>query len=457
MRNTLYLAIAAAVAFHAGSSFGADSAEETQKLGSTLTPFGAKVAGSTDGAIPEYTGGLTEPPAGFDPKSGHWPDPFANENSVVKITAQNASQYSEFLTPGAKALLSRYPTYRVDVYPTHRTMHYPKWVLDNSVKNATTAKLTGKTEGDGVEDASGGIPFPIPKNGYEVMWNNYLAFQRTQFSLQNVGSYLVDTSGARTTLPVYNQEDYHPYYDRDLKSLPKGSFELIAVSETAPPTVAGTAILSDNPINYSERDAQTWLYMPGQRRIRMAPEYKYDTPAAQYGGVMFWDELQLYHGQMDRFDFKLVGKKELIIPYNNYRYYLTPENSLYGPKHLNPDDIRWEKHRVWVVEATLKADARHAYSKRVFYFDEDSWALVEADGYDQDGKLWRIGLNYSFNYYDGNGGVFLSMVNFYDLQKGNYFSGVNALGGVPPMIKVSDQHTKAEMFTPAGLSGSGIR
>jgi hypothetical protein len=459
MKHILALAIAGSMAIHGLCAVAAVSPDEAKQLGTTLTVFGAEKAASADGVIPEYDGGLTKPPAAFDPKTGQWPDPFNSEKPIVSINASNMAQYADQLTPGVQGLLKRFSDYRVDVYPTHRTMHYPQWVLDNTLKNASSAKLVGKVEGDGVDGAFGGIPFPIPKNGYEVMWNNFLNFQRPQYEMNNASAYLMDSSGAKNELPQNDCAEYRPYYDKALAGGKDTSraYDRMWCVEQAPPTVAGTAVLADYPSNYSDYDQLTWMYMPGQRRTRMAPEYKYDTPISQFGGVEFWDDIQLFRGRMDRFDFKLLGKKQLVIPYNDYRLRLTSVDQLYGAKHVNPDAIRWERHRVWVVEATLKSGVRHAYSKRLFYFDEDTWALVEADDYDQDGKLWKVGFVYPSSYYDGGGGVFTSSYGFYDLQKGNYFLFSTAGSNGLPRLFVWDEHVKPNLFTPAGLAGSGVR
>ena len=457
MKTLIHVAVAGVLAVCTAGAMAAVSADEAKQLGTTLTQFGAEKAGSADGAIPAYTGGLTTPPAGFVADSGKWPDPFKDEKPVFSVTASNMSQYADQLTPGVQALLNRFPDYRVQVYPTHRTMHYPQWVIDNTLKNATSAKLIGKIEGDGVGGAFGGIPFPIPKNGYEVMWNAQLSYQRTQYDAKNAGAYLVDTSGARTELPIMNVIEYKPYYDRSVASEPfKGPFDRMWLVVLTPVSTAGLANLVDYSINYSESDQVSWAYFPAQRRTRMAPDFKYDTPTASYGGVLFWDEAKLFSGRMDRFDFKLIGKKEMIIPYNNYKYSQLPVDDVFGPKHIKPDAVRWEKHRVWVVEATLKPGARHAYSKRVFFVDEDGWTLMEADGYGQDGKLWRVGLDYPFNYYDGNGGVFISANTFYDLQKGNYFSFFVTNSRGSPQLRVSEKLEKPNLFTPAGMAGTGL-
>lgn len=456
MKTLIHVAVAGTLALCAASATAAASADEAKQLGTTLTEFGAEKAASADGAIPAYAGGLKTPPADYVANSGKWPDPYKSEKPVLNVTASNMGQYAEQLTPGTQALLKRFPDFRLDVYQTHRSVFYPQWVIDNTLKNATSAKLTGKIEGDGVTGAFGGIPFPVPKNGYEVVWNALLNYRRAEFSVTNMAGHLVDSSGGRTALPVLNAIEYRPYYDQKFKDSFSGSYDRAWIQILTPPTLAGQTALVDYSSNYSETDQVSWAYFPSQRRTRMAPDYKYDTPAASYGGVLFWDEGNMFQGRMDRFDFKLIGKKEMIVPYNNYRLSQLPVDDVFGPKHINPEAVRWERHRVWVVEATLKADARHAYSKRTLYIDEDSWNIVETDGYGHDGKLWRVGLNYLFPLYDG-GGVFSFTYGFYDLEKGNYFLTYTTGENGAPLLRVSDHLSKPNLFTPAGMSGTGLR
>jgi len=172
--------------------FAAVSLEEAAKLGTTLTLFGAEMAGNKDGTIPAYTGGLTRPPASYKLGSGIRTDPFAGETPLFSINAQNMSQYDDKLTEGTKAIMKRFPTFRIDVYKTHRTVAYPDFVIRNTAKNAVKAMTAN--DGLSVGGARAGIPFPIPKDGHEVMWNHLLSYKgratRVQFD-----AYLVDQVG----------------------------------------------------------------------------------------------------------------------------------------------------------------------------------------------------------------------------------------------------------------------
>ena len=111
----------------------------------------------------------------------------------------------------------------------------------------------------------------------------------------------------------------------------------------------------------------------------------------------------------------------MLVPYNTYRltYHANPKEVLHD-HHLNPDLLRWELHRVWVVEATLKPGEQHAYSRRVFYVDEDTWAAVASDEYGPDGQLLRTVFSLpSYNYVAGV--PFTVNHVSYDFSTGNYF------------------------------------
>ena len=412
----------------AQATWAAVSAEEAKQLGTTLTEFGAEKAGNADGSIPAYTGGIRTPPPGFKKGADQYVDPFKDEKPLYSVDGKNVDRYAASLTEGAKAMLKQFASFRLDVYPTHRATAYAPWVIENTLKNATTAKLSGDVEGDAVTGADvgagpyPGIPFPIPKNGYEVMWNHKLAFGPAAW-WSSTAAWLVDSSGTPTALPSVNQFHLRPWYDRSGKLRKEGFDAMFGFSATltSPPSSAGVHFLNYYMVNSSEGGQKVWFYTPGQRRVRAAPEFNYDIPIASYGGVLVWDEVFGFVGRMDRFNFKLIGKKELIVPANVYSATnQTTSEQVLGAKHLKPETVRWEKRRVWVVDAAKKSDTRHAYSRRTFYIDEDSWMIVATESYDGAGKLWRVANILSYPTYDV-GGNNNSTWTFNDLLKGNYF------------------------------------
>jgi len=404
-----------------GSALAAVSADEAKQLGTTLTEFGAIKAGNADGSIPAYTGGLTTAPPGFKPDSGFWVDPYKDEKPILKIDAKNVDQYADKLTEGQKALIKKYPTYFLNVYPSHRTAAYPAKIMRNTVRNGTACKTT--KDGLAVEQACrGGIPFPIPKTGYEAMWNQILRYQgETNVTSSASRSWVIDSSGKPTITAQQQTTSDFPYYQVDLADRdPKMSWRVFSVT-TAPARKAGemTGIIDYlDPVALARR---AWSYTPGQRRVKLSPEFSYDTPVASMGGVVLFDELFVFSGKMDRFDFKLVGKKEMYIQYNAYKnaYDCPTQEKALMAAHVNPDCERWELHRVWVIEATLKPGMRHVYSKRIYYFDEDLSGAGNYDAFDQNGALYRVMFQATAPMYDKL--IPWSAKNVvYDLNKNNY-------------------------------------
>ena len=344
------------------------SPEEAQKLGNTLTLFGAIKAGNAEGTIPPYQGGLRTATADFEPGKA-WTDPFRDEKPLYRITAQNVDQYADKLSAGQQALLKKYPdTWYMDVYPSHRTAAYPDNVLKATVRNATgCATFNG---GLSLEtDCRGGLPFPIAKTGNEMMWNQLLRYKNGPTGvLYEHTSWVVDSNGNITKTAQQRAYEEFPFYQTHLEDRDPEVYGRAWSINTEPARRAGEMTGISDFLEPTEKPRRAWSYSPGQRRVKLAPEFAYDTPVASQGGISLFDELQMFAGKQDRFDFKLIGRQEMYIPYNAYKWYFgieAPEQFL--KNHVNPAVERWELHRVYVVEATLKPGQRHVYSKRRYY------------------------------------------------------------------------------------------
>ena len=158
-----------------------------------------------------------------------------------------------------------------------------------------------------------------------------------------------------------------------------------------PPFKAGESLVVRDSID-RDQPRQAWQYLLGQRRVRRAPTVSYDTPDFVASGANYFDEVQGFFGSVDRFNWTLKGKQELLVPYNTNNFVGASLDDALSTYHLNPDHVRWEKHRVWVVEANVADGKRHAVPKRTYYVDEDSWLVLLVDGYDAEDKLWRTSM-----------------------------------------------------------------
>ena len=380
-------------------AFAKVGADEAAKLGKELTPVGAERAGNKAGTIPAWT-----PQSQIAYKKGEYPsDPALEaEKPLFTIGAADVGKYAAQLTEGHKELFKRYPnTYKMSVYPSHRNFNFPDKYMEETMKNATRGEL------DGVDNPKGafvGFPFPIPKSGAEPIWNHRVKFRGTTVRRYN-NQMIVQQNGKFTLTKIV--EDVKFYYaslnnEKPIELKPGADF-LRYLSETvSPPRVAGTFILVHEKAGFGPEGRSAWLYAPALKRIRRAPAVCCDNPYEGTDGHQFYDQVDMYNGVLERFTWKLVGKKEMYVPYNSYK--ISNPKSKYAdiakPGHINADLTRYELHRVWVVEAENKPDQRHTFKKRVVYFDEDSWNIIAIDDYDQQGKLLQFQEGHPIEYRD---------------------------------------------------------
>lgn len=440
-----------------GAVQAAVSIQEAAELGKSLTPWGATVAGNTTGTIPAYTGGLptSTRPASFQPDSGFWANPYANDKPLFVINAKNVEQYAAQLSEGTKELIKRFPdSYSVTVYPSRRSANYPDWVNQNSIANATRCKTI--ENGIAVEGCFGGTPFPIPKTGNEVIWNSQLHYKGDSYVISGQGWY-VDAKGSRVlTSGIQNTSDSQ-YYNKELDAEKFASVGLYLTQLNilnAPARNVGEGNLQRLYVNPNKNPNATWNYSPGQRRVRRAPDAEYDFPVSTSGGAMLYDEIYMFYGKQDRYDMKYLGVKEMIIPYNNYEWAQTPPEKLLGDRHPNPDIMRWELHRVHVVELTLKPGMRHVQPKRRLYYDEDILAAGMSDAWDASGKLAKAIYTPSYQMYDKQIPQATATWS-YDFATGVYYH--SSITGGSKGIIMNNQPRPISYFTPESLARQSQR
>ena len=442
-----------ALSLLATSVMAAVSADEAAKLGTTLTPLGAEKAGNADGSIPEWTGGLPQNAAAVDAK-GFLADPFASETALFTITAQNVDQYKDKLTPGQLAMFKRYPTsYKIPVFPTHRTATVPASIAAAAKANATNTKLI--QNGNGLENFSQAYPFPIPQNGVEAIWNQITRYRGGSVR-RLVNQATPQANGSYSMVSFVDEFTFRSALKDVDASKPSNVLYYFKQRVTAPSRLAGGVLLIHETIDQVKEPRLAWLYNAGQRRVRRAPQVSYDGPGTAADGLRTSDNFDMYNGAPDRYEWKLEGKKEIYIPYNSYRLD-SPKlkyDEIIKAGHINQDLTRYELHRVWHVVATLKPGERHIYAKRDFYIDEDTWQAVEIDHYDGRGTLWRVAEAHSQYYYDKQV-PWYAVETLYDLLSGRYL----ALGMKNEEKQAYDfNYTASEAdYTPAALRQEGVR
>lgn len=385
MRRTITGAL---LALAASAAWTQDRSARAAELdGPKLTCTGAERAGSKTG-VAAYRGQWLDSWPGLRNASGYDPGPYAAEQPLYTVTADNMAQYAARLSEGQKALLTRYPKhFRMPVYPSHRDFRFPDLACAQTRENLKTATL--RHDGLELAGAHGGIPFPFPASGLEAIWNlmatRHVWNETATVDIASVfpnGSiawakqkYLTLAPGAHPDGKGKNENNVAAWFRAEV---------------LLPARDKGSIGVGFQPLNFKDGSTHVWSYNPGTRRVRQAPDIAFDY-AIPPSGLRTVDDDHLFNGSPERYHWKLVGKRELLIPYHNFRINdpALKYKDLLTPHTLNPEHMRYELHRVWIIEATLKKGLRHVYGRRVIYADEDTWLGHWADNYDVRGQLWR--------------------------------------------------------------------
>jgi tetratricopeptide (TPR) repeat protein len=431
-----------------------DTKPDLRRIGGRLTEVGAERDGNADGSIPAWSGGLTQPPPGFK-KGGRLVDPYPNDKPLFTITTANAAQYAAKLSPGHKALLSKYPSsFRMPVYETRRSAAFPQAIYDATQANLGKARLIGS---DALTNARLGFPFPQPQNGVEVMWNHRTRYRGDTF--MGVTSQAVVSKGGvgNRNKGVFRVLFRYGNVARpaDIEDENIIVYGVTFVGERVTDTMADFVVLFHESANSIKKSRAIWVLLGKIGRMLRLPPLGYDQPMYGTEGIYFIDMIDMYNGAFDRYVWKLVGKRELYVPYNAYR--LDDGSQKYAQQltwpTFNAQNARYELHRVWVIEATERGGKTHVFGKRTFYVDEDSWNVVLVENQDRAGKLWRFQEGHLVTSYDVGSTNAYPIVT-YDFKDDRYF--VHRLLAEDPPLQFNVPMRDAE-FLPASVQAKYSR
>lgn len=394
-----------------------------------LTPSGAERTGNKEGTIPAWQPEKQDIPGWSYGKlrQDYWK--YKDDKPLYSIDASNVDKHADKLSPGQVALIKQTKGYRMDVYPTRRSCGVPDFVAENTQKNAGFAKIA--ENGWSVQDAYvPGYPFPMPKSGVEAMSNSMLRYRGIASEFKNTNTWVSPRKGDETWIQAVSSETiFWPWGEKGSRKLSDIGMNRASVYYTfiSPAALAGQSSMVTDFLDKPGADA--FYYFPGQRRVRRLPTYAYDAPQIGFENQYTMDETQVFMGPLDRFDWKLVGKKEVLVPYNAFGAYdfAGKRQDIVLRDFIEPTHRHYEMHRVWVVEATVKAGLRHLAQKRTFYLDEDSWNIVMAEDYDGQGQLWKLREGFLIPVYE-TGTCDVAAFVQHNLVEGRYLIDFSAAG-----------------------------
>jgi len=379
--------------------------------------------------------------------------PVPEDKPLFIINASNYQEYADNLSPGQKEMFALYPDYRMDIYPTRRSAANQPYIYQAAIENATNAELT--ESGNDFRGAKITWAFPIPNNGAEAILNN-------QTKVENQGVFrwsnttAVTSSGSYQTTKITEEILWNWSTEGNSADNDSGeSLFYFLQTVRSPAKKAGSVILAQGVLHNDINTRRIWSYNPGQRRVRRAPQIQYDNPKTGGDGLATSDQLGMYNGNIDRYSWTLVGRKEMFIPYNSNQLHSgdITIKQIINKNHINRNYARYELHRVWQVEGQLKDGTSHIYKKRVFFMDEDSWHIAVMDHYDKRGQLWRT--SESHLYANTTNRLISSTAEIhYDLQSGRYL-----VVGLDNEDAPEDYTFTADpaRYTPSALRITGIR
>ncbi len=437
----------------AGVAWAEVPAEVAARLGQDLTPLGSQRSGNKDGSIPEWTGGLAEIPAGVTYKQGdRHPDPFASDQPLYTITPANMAQYADKLTEVSKALLKAYPdTYKMNVYQTRRTCANPPNVYEANKKNALVGKIA--PNGNGFTGSIMGVPFPITNVANENIFNQRLRYRGYKLTRQYVSA--APTRGGEYSVYTIQDEVIFPYSDPSKASVEElNDIWAYYINNTiSPARAAGNVVLIHDPVS-GERKA--WVYSPGTRRVRRAPNIAYDNPSFNDDGLSTIDAFNMFNGALDRYDWTYNGRSESIISNNNFRMAASSVKytDLFKTPVINQEYPRYELRRTHVITANLRPDTRHIYKTRIFWQDEDSYLTVAAANYDARGDIWRVHEQFPYIHYNVPTCDTAGTVS-YDLNAGRYTA--QEFFNQEPSVNHFADELQLDRYTPDSIRRIGVR
>lgn len=446
MLRTFSILLLATCALQAQASV--DSAQAA-RLGQDLTPLGGERAGNAAGTIPAWDGGMAQPPANYQPGMHH-PDPYSADAPLYQVNSQNLAQHQAQLPDGLKQLLEQNPDYFLNVFPTRRSAAAPQRIYDATRFNAERAELI--SGGNGVEGVASGIPFPLPQTGQEAIWNHIMRYRGDQIRfVTNQAAVL--SSGAFNLLKL--EREIYFVYGRDGVSPQDldNTLFFYKYKVVAPSKLSGSALVIQETLDQVLAIRKAWRFNRGERRVRRLPMLAYDSLQPDTNGMATADQVDSYNGAPDRYEWTLVGKQEMLVPYNSYAVHQKgiAYDTILRSNTVNPELLRYELHRVWIVDADLRKGFSHPNAKRRFYIDEDSWQILAVDLYDKSGTLSGLQESHPISYYDVP--MFGSTLEtIYDFKGKRYF--VDGMDNNEPMYDFNAKLHPRD-FTPQALRREG--
>ncbi len=387
---------------------------------------------------------ITSPLSEFNSDSDSYPDPFSLDQIIMTIDAENYISFKEtLLTPGQIKMFETYPkTFKMNIYPSRRSCAVPPEVLELTKENALLID-----DGEGVEGVVGSIPFPSPSKALHHVWNHILRYRGVEIYGASP-FYIINPDGTQTygAGEAIAKNFWNPYVTNEEAGL-QG---MLMTKVTNPPRLADASTLVIESLNAFKTPRKAWVYNPGTRRVRRAPDISYDYMPSAAQGLTTVDQVDGFNGAKDRYNWLDLGEQLRLMPYNAYKFHETKIEEVLTPYHVNQDFLRYELVKVNVIEAKLKDDKRHIIPKRIMYFDTDSHNMLSEETFDNRNTIMAYREFPIINFYDQPMCLSIHSATYDFATKRYQLQSVRSTDIPKVQWKLNEPHD-INMFTPEGL------
>ncbi len=387
---------------------------------------------------------ITSPIADFNSELDSYPDPFSSDQILLTVSIENYTEYKDsILTPGQIKMFEMYPnTFKMNIYPSRRSCAVPPEVLELTDKNALLVD-----NGEGVDGVVGSIPFPNPNEALHHVWNHILRYRGVEIYGASP-FYIVNPDGTKTygAGEAIAKNFWNPF----VRNENKGLQGMLMTKVTHPPRLADASTLVIESLNAFVTPRKAWVYNPGTRRVRRAPDITYDYKPSASQGLTTVDQVDGFNGAKDRYIWSDLGKQLRLMPYNAYKFHEASIEEILTPNHVNQEYLRYELVSVNVVNATLKDDKRHIIPHRIMYFDSDSHNMLAEETFDDQRNLMAYREFPIINFYDQPMCLSIHAATYEFATRRYQLQSLRSADIPKVQWRLNEPH-KESMFTPEGL------
>jgi hypothetical protein len=388
---------------------------------------------------------ISSPVENYNPNSNEYVNPFIEDKIQFEINSSNYENYLTQLTDGQIKMFQSYPdTFVMNIYPSRRSCAVPQEVLDLS-KSGNANMIA---DGEGVDGIVGSIPFPNASEPLHHVWNHILRYRGVDI-IGGAPYYVVNPDGSMTqgAGEAIAKNCWNPFVKDNYC---KGLQGMLMQKVTHPPRLADASLLVIESLNALDNPRKAWVYDPGTRRVRRAPNIAYDYLGSASQGLSTADSFDGFNGAKDRYNWSNVGTELKFMPYNVYDFYNADRKEVLANFHVNQKYMRYELVKVNIVKAEVKSDKRHIYPHRVMYFDTDSHGMISEEIYDGKKEIMNYRELPLMNFYDEPACLAIHSAT-YNFATRRYLLNNVRSSEIDKIIWRADKPHDIQLFTPNGL------